>query len=63
MGGLEIVYKGPVGAQVLLEFGERKAGIDGQEGARGVESFEHHFAAAAAAHSISEYSQQLAGLG
>ena len=62
LGGLEIVCKGPVGAQVLLQFGERKAGIDGQEGARGVKRFQHHFAAAAAAHSISEHAQQLAGL-
>ena len=46
-----------------FEFGEREAGIGGEKGARGVDGFEHHFAAAAAAHAEAENPQQFAGFG
>ena len=60
LSGLEVVGERPVGAEVLFQLGQRKAGIDSQEGARGVERFEHHFAAAATAHPISKHAEQLA---
>ena len=60
--GVKVVAERPVGAQRLLQLGQREAGIDGEEGARGVDGFEHHFAAAAAAHAEAEDAQQLAGL-
>ena len=60
--GLEIVGEGAVGAQRLFQFVHREAGIGGQERARRVDGFEHHFAAAAAAHAEAEDAQQFAGL-
>ena len=41
---------------------KREAGIGGEEGARGIDRFEHHFTAAAAAHAIAQNAQQLAGV-
>ena len=62
LGGFVIVGERAVGAQALFEFGEREAGIDGQKRARGVHGFQHHVAAAAAAHAVAENAQQFAGL-
>ena len=60
---MEIVSEGVIGAQRLLEVVEREAGIGGEEGARRVDGFEHHFAAAAAAHTEAEDAEQFAGRG
>src|SRR5262249_16285127 len=43
-------------------FGDGKSRVDGKERTHTVDSFEHYFTAASAAHSIAEYSQQFAGL-
>ena len=53
--------EGPVGAESLLELRQREAGIDGQEGARGIDGFQYHVRSAAAAHSVAQHTQQVAG--
>ena len=58
--GMEIVGERAVGAQRLLQFVDREAGIGGEEGAHRVDGLQHHFAAAAAAHAEAEDAQQLA---
>ena len=60
--GMIVVGKRLVGAQRLFQFGQRKSGIGGEEGARRVDGFQHHFAAAAAAHAEAEHAQQIVGL-
>ena len=62
-GGVEIVGEGPVGAQRLLQVVQREAGIGGEEGAGGVDGFQHHLRAAAAAHAEAQDAQQVGHVG
>ena len=62
-GGVEIVGERAIGAQRLFQIVERKPGVRGEEGARRIDGFEHHFTAAAAAHAEAEDAQQFAGSG